>query len=196
MIETFFQAIYFILPAYVANMFPVILGACKFPFGIPISEKHFGKNKTYRGFYAGYFGALLMLYCQKYLINLDSLNLLDSQATQISEPITILNYSEINIFFYAFLFGFGAILGDTVKSFFKRKLNKKSGSSWVPFDQLDFILGSLFFLIPFQFLDFSQSDFLQNLEISHYLILLFFTPIFHLISNIIAYWLGIKKVWW
>ena len=44
-----------------------------------------------------------------------------------------------------FMLGLGAILGDSVKSFFKRRTGREGGAPWVPFDQLDFVLGGLLF---------------------------------------------------
>jgi len=37
----------------------------------------------------------------------------------------------------------GALIGDATKSFFKRQLKIAPGKSWVPFDQIDYILGAL-----------------------------------------------------
>ena len=97
------------LPAYVANMCPVIFA--KIPIlDIPIHEKLFGANKTYRGFISAYIGALAILFLQQYLANSDLL-------TQYA----LLDYSQINIFLLAFLFGIGALTGDAIKSFFKRR---------------------------------------------------------------------------
>jgi CDP-2,3-bis-(O-geranylgeranyl)-sn-glycerol synthase len=39
--------------------------------------------------------------------------------------------------------GLGAMLGDTIKSFVKRRVGIPAGAPWVPFDQLDFVLGAL-----------------------------------------------------
>ncbi len=168
------SSIYFIAPAYLANMAPVIAGKLKLPLGQPISKKYLGENKTYRGFYAGYLGALAMLFLQKYLY---------SQGFLIE--FSLLDYDLINVYFFAFLFGFGAILGDSVKSFFKRRVGVKSGDSWFPFDQLDFIIFSLLFLYPF-----------VEIQLSVVITLILVTPALHLLTNIVAYKLGWKKVWW
>ena len=40
---------------------------------------------------------------------------------------------------------FGALGGDIIESFFKRRTGKDRGEDWIPLDQLDFILGVLFF---------------------------------------------------
>jgi CDP-2,3-bis-(O-geranylgeranyl)-sn-glycerol synthase len=174
MLQLIISSLYFILPAYVANMCPVIFGKLKLPLGYPIHAKLFGDHKTYRGLYAAYVGAFLVLLLQLYLAK-----------NNIFSDYTLLDYEKINIFFYAFLMGIGAIMGDLIKSFFKRRLNKKPGSPWVPFDQLDFIIGALIFLTPVYILPW------QNI-----LALLILTPLLHFLVNAFAYIIGMKKVWW
>lgn len=39
----------------------------------------------------------------------------------------------------------GALVGDTTKSFIKRQLDIAPGRPWIPFDQIDFVLGALLF---------------------------------------------------
>lgn len=167
-------AFYFFLPAYFANMCPVIAGKLKLPLGRPISERFLGSHKTWRGFYAGYLGALAILAIQLLL-----------QKEQLLTPYTLLDYQNINLFGYAFLFGIGAIIGDTLKSFFKRCIGIKPGAPWFPFDQLDFVIIALLFLWPF-----------YTIPWPHILVLLIATPVLHLLVNILAYKLGLKKVWW
>ena len=165
-----FSSLYFISPAFLANMCPVFADKLNLPFAKPINEKKFGKNKTYRGFYVGYLGALLVLYIQ--------------QKLDLAE-YSLLDYKNINIYLYAFLFGIGSIFGDMLKSFFKRKKGKTPGSCWFPFDQLDFVIMSLIFIYPF-----------FEIPIEHILVLLIISPILHFITNVIAYFLKLKKVWW
>lgn len=174
MFETIISAIYFFFPAYFANMCPVIAGKLKLPLGHPISERFLGSHKTWRGFYSGYLGALAILALQLFL-----------QRQQLLSPYALLNYENINLFGYAFLFGIGAVTGDALKSFFKRRIGIKPGAPWFPFDQLDFVIVALLFLWPFFTLPWPQI-----------LILLIATPILHLLVNILAYKLGLKKVWW
>lgn len=174
MLDLIISSLYFILPAYVANTCPVIFGLLKMPLGFAISEKLFGSHKTYRGFYSGYIGALLTLYVQ-YLL---------SRNGMFSE-YEILNYKELNLFFFALLFGGGAITGDLIKSFFKRRLGIAPGRPFIPFDQLDLVLGALLFLWP-----------VITLPLANVLTLLILTPLLHLLTNVTAYKLKIKKVWW
>lgn len=179
MLELFISSIYFILPAYVANTGPVIFGKLKMPFGVPINSRLFGSHKTWRGFYAGYLFALAVLFLQFYLAGQSG------PAWENFAQYQLLNYSEINLFLYAFLFGIGAIFGDLVKSFFKRRLGYPPGSPWFPFDQLDLVIGTLVFLLPFYILPW------QNI-----VVLIIATPILHILANVLAYKIGIKKVWW
>lgn len=168
MIEIILSSIYLILPAYVANMCPVLFG--KIPLlGSPIHEKLFGAHKTYRGFIAGFIGALAVLAIQQ----------------QVQTDYALLDYQQINIFLYAFLFGIGALAGDAIKSFFKRRLKIKPGRPWFPFDQLDFVLGAYLFLLPVYIIPW------QNL-----LAILILTPALHFLTNLIGYALKLKKVWW
>jgi len=37
----------------------------------------------------------------------------------------------------------GALIGDLIKSFAKRRLGIQAGSTWVPFDQVDYIAGAI-----------------------------------------------------
>jgi CDP-2,3-bis-(O-geranylgeranyl)-sn-glycerol synthase len=160
-------------------MCPVIFEKLHFPLGAPINEKLFGSHKTWRGFYAGYIGALAALFLQSYLYENGIV------AGTIAPISPILNYSEINIFLYAVLFGIGALAGDLIKSFFKRKRGIAPGGSWFPFDQLDFVFGALIYLSPF----FIPSW--QNIAA-----IIIITPLLHFLANLIAYALKLKKVWW
>lgn len=174
MLETLFKSLWFIIPSYVANIFPTLGARLKIPLNYPINSGLLGSHKTYQGFYSAWFGAFLILLLQKYLYRYEFFS-----------NISLLDYSEINLFYYSIAFGIGTALGDSVKSFFKRRLGKKPGSSWPPFDQLDFVFGTLFFLLPL---------YIPPTRIL--LTILLITPILHLVANIVAYKLKLKKVWW
>ncbi|MEK7089135.1 MAG: phosphatidylglycerophosphatase A [Patescibacteria group bacterium] len=112
-----------LLPPMIANMTPVLLKT-KY-WNTPIDEKTFGKNKTWRGFLGAIITGTL-----SYLI-LVKLN------------IIIFPVDSNLIIFIGFLFSFGTIGGDLVKSFLKRKIGIKEGESWMPWDQIDYILGMI-----------------------------------------------------
>ena len=81
--------------------------------------------------------------------------------------------------------GVGALLGDLIKSFFKRLIGIKSGNPWPPFDQLDYVIGALLF-----------SSFILSQSTEVIITLLIISPLFSITANITAYLLKIKKVWW
>ena len=136
------QCLWHILPAYVANMVPLfaamLLGdrwATPLDFhrtwnGHPI----LGRNKTYRGFIAGVLAAIAVSYVQLRLCNFPTIR-----------PLSLLFSGDVNFVWWGFLMGFGALFGDAVKSFLKRRRQIPPGESWRPFDQIDFLLGALAF---------------------------------------------------
>lgn len=56
---------------------------------------------------------------------------------------TIVDYGKINFILIGSLTGGGALVGDMVKSFIKRRLGKPPGKPWFPWDQLDWIAGAI-----------------------------------------------------
>jgi len=162
------QVFIFFLPAAFANMAPVLFKKINF-LNKPINSKLFGSHKTYRGFLFGILIAILIV-CIQYL-------LLDFLAYYY-----IIDYAEVNLILLGFLLGFGALLGDLVKSFFKRKLDIAPGKSWPVFDQIDWILGSIIVLNFYVYLSFKFN-----------LIAIVLFGVLHPIVNYIGYILKIKK---
>lgn len=182
MLEIILKSFYFALPAFLANMAPVIfakLGWLKF-LSRPIdngrkigSEFIFGSGKTWRGIVAAVILGIIMTGIQAWLYDFD-----------FFQNISLISYPQIFLLF-GFLAGLGAILGDLIKSFLKRRIGIASGKSWPVFDQLDFIFGFLIFIY-----------FLAQPSIVVMITIIILTLIFHPLTNITAYLLKIKKVWW
>lgn len=152
-------ALYFIFPAYCANAIPVILGGGQpldtgrtFIDGKPI----LGSHKTLRGFFAGLVAGTLVGFLQNLI----------TQA-----PILL-----------GFMLSLGALVGDSVESFIKRRLGLPPGSSLLIADQLDFVVGALLFSLP-----------ISQPPLTNVLIILIITPPIHLLTNFFAYLLGVKK---
>jgi CDP-2,3-bis-(O-geranylgeranyl)-sn-glycerol synthase len=80
--------------------------------------------------------------------------------------------------------GLGAGVGDTVKSFFKRRIDIKAEARWPVFDQLDFFFGAYLFVALV------YAPPLRVLLASLPVILLA-----NLASNGVGYWLGFKETW-
>jgi CDP-2,3-bis-(O-geranylgeranyl)-sn-glycerol synthase len=85
----------------------------------------------------------------------------------------------------------GALLGDLVKSFFKRRLGRERGAKWPIADQYDLVAGAFLLLIMFDL-----SWLLTNVTIPVLIFILVLTPVLHRAVNIIGYVFRIKEVPW
>ena len=184
--EIIIQALWLVLPAYIANASALLVGG-----GTPIDfgkkwtdgKRILGDGKTWRGLISGAFvgiaGGFGLSVVAIYANNSDFafLGLSDFGRFPLMIPIV----GSIC---------FGALLGDIIESFFKRRAGKKRGEDWIPFDQIDFILGVLLFsfLIAgfMQILGITSNNwFFESFTLWHILVLLIFTPFFHLFSNFV-----------
>ncbi|MEK7524029.1 MAG: CDP-archaeol synthase, partial [Patescibacteria group bacterium] len=133
--------------------------------------------KTYRGLLSGILFGIIAIFLQQYLASFPWF-----------EKISLLPYREFNawqLIFVGALLGAGALLGDLLKSFFKRRLNIPAGEPWVPFDQLDFVVGALVAV-----------SLVYPLPLWHTVAVMILTVPLHFIVNLAAFAMGLKKVWW
>ena len=165
MTETILQAFWLFLPAALANMTPVFLRELKL-LHFPIHKELLGHHKTVKGFIFGVIVAIIAVYIQKF----------------ISYPYAIIDYSSANLLLLGFLLGAGALGGDAVESFVKRRLRIKPGKSFAPWDQLDWIIGAVIL-----------TSFYINIELKLAITAVVLFALLHPITNLIGYHLGIKK---
>ncbi len=85
----------------------------------------------------------------------------------------------------SFLTSLGALLGDLTGAFIKRRLSIKPGDPAPVLDQFDFMLGATLLSQPWNYLDPRAI-----------IIIMALTPAVHLVSNLSAFLLKIKKVPW
>lgn len=136
--EYLIQITWFFLPAGFANMAPVLfkwIPLLDLPVdnNLKIKDKLiFGPHKTYRGFFFAILLALLVINLQRILY-------------PVMKNYSIINYEIVNIWLLGFLMGFGALFGDLVRSFIKRRFNIPPGKLWFPWDQLDWVVGTILF---------------------------------------------------
>ena len=169
MVSILIKALYFFLPAYFANMAPVIFR--KIPvLGIPIYKKWFGANKTWRGLIVGVLLGTGIFCIQRRLY-----------MNGIMTDWALIDYAGYTIVL-GLLLSFGALLGDMVESYFKRKKGLKPGKPWIPWDQLDFVIGAILL-----------SAFIYVPHILVIVILLLISPVLHILVNTIAFLLKIRK---
>jgi len=171
-------ALWFILPAYIANAFPVIFGGGlaidmgkKLPDGKPI----FGSHKTFRGFIAGLLAGVLTSAIQTILL----------QSYPLSDFTLSLPF-QFNMLIGSMI-ALGALVGDLIHSFIKRRIGLVEGSPLPVADQLDFVVGAILFSLPVS---------AYPPPLLTVVIVILITPPTHLLTNFIAYLLGAKKTPW
>jgi CDP-2,3-bis-(O-geranylgeranyl)-sn-glycerol synthase len=143
------SAAWFIAPAMVSNMMPVVASKYEWLRALdrPIDHKRtfngrriFGNHKTYRGYVVGVSFAILTALLQYALADRYAF----FRDLELLDAMTKSTYIVLG-----FMLGFGELTGDAIKSFFKRQFDIKPGQSWFPYDQLDYIVGALIFALPF-----------------------------------------------
>lgn len=161
-----FKLLYFMLPAYLANMTPVFVKKINF-LGSPIDfgTGILGGHKTWRGFLFAVIISTTVFSLQKYI-----------------GGEYLIDYSNASLWI-GVLFGVGVIMGDCVKSFFKRKFNIAPGKSWIPFDQIDFTIGALLFVSIIYFPGWINA-----------LIVVIVSGVGHVLINHLGYYLRIRDV--
>jgi CDP-2,3-bis-(O-geranylgeranyl)-sn-glycerol synthase len=85
----------------------------------------------------------------------------------------------------------GALLGDLIKSFFKRRFGKERGAKWPIADQYDLVAGAFLLLLVFD-----TGWLFGEVTLPAFIIILILTPILHRAVNIIGYVIKVKEVPW
>lgn len=186
MLELILSSFYFFLPAYFTNMIPSLLGKRNiFPsLGKPVDfgKKYknsplFGDHKTWRGVILGPTVGILIAFLQAWLF----------KQSSFIQNISLFNYQEVNIFLFGFLISFGTMIGDLASAFIKRRLNLKPGARFMPFDQINYVIGTAFFLTLFSKI---------TIDIKVWITLLILTFLLHISSTQIGFVLGLSKSKW
>jgi CDP-2,3-bis-(O-geranylgeranyl)-sn-glycerol synthase len=132
----------------------------------------FGSHKTFRGFAAGLIAGVsvsaIQVVALKYFISSD-----------FALPF------QFNILTGVML-ALGALVGDLVHSFFKRRIRLAEGAPLLVADQLDFVVGAIFFSLLV----------VGPPPLTTVVIIIVITPPIHLLTNYFAYLLGAKKTPW
>jgi CDP-2,3-bis-(O-geranylgeranyl)-sn-glycerol synthase len=177
--EQILFALWFFLPAGVANMAPVFLA--KLPFlrewSYPLDgyksfrdNRILGDHKTVRGFLGGIICSIATVYLQQ------------NVSSSIAFLPQYVSYDVINPVILGTLLGGGALGGDSVKSFVKRRMQIPSGKSWFPFDQLDYVIGGIIL-----------SFFAIQLPFVIYCIIVLTYFLLHIIVSYVGFLLGFKQ---
>jgi len=171
MILEFAKAVWFILPAFIANAAPIIgykiFGKFNAPmdFGKKLGGKPIlGPGKTWGGLLFGLFAGTLAGLVQTFFQ---------------PQGFPLMNAH------LALLLSVGALTGDAFGSFIKRRLDFARGKSLPGLDQLGFLIFALVFAYP-----------LAKLSLLQIAFLLMVTPVLHVGTNLIAFLLKLKKEWY
>jgi CDP-2,3-bis-(O-geranylgeranyl)-sn-glycerol synthase len=160
------KLIFFMAPVYAANMAPPFVKYWP-GWNRPISERWLGAHKTVIGFAAGVSTGVIITYVQSRIVWKGGLVDYD-------------HWLDLGL-----RFGGGAMAGDSIKSFVKRRIGISPGKPWIPWDQLDFVLGALAFVAGRAFLYWSDVALIIVLSFGG-----------HVAVNRVAYWMGVRDVRW
>jgi CDP-2,3-bis-(O-geranylgeranyl)-sn-glycerol synthase len=170
-------AMWLMLPAYIANSMAVVFGG-----GTPMdlglkwtdSQRVLGDGKTIKGLIGGTACGITAGLLQIYIASIFSIQFVPT----ITAIITL---------------SFGALLGDIVKSFFKRRIGFVRGAELPLIDQLDFVAGAWILTYIFDPVWFTKYFISSPWIILTVLVL---TPILHRLTNIFGYNIKLKKEPW
>lgn len=170
MLKLILESIWFILPAYFANMLPAVLSKTKIiqnspkiDFGFSFKGKPIlGSGKTWAGMLLGLSAGIFIGWIQS--------------------NFPFIPHMSIKL---ALFLALGAMLGDLSGSFIKRRFGLKRGARVILLDQLDFLIGAFLF-----------SSLVLPINLTYFGILLIITPLLHLFTNFLGWKMGFKSEPW
>ena len=180
------EGVWLIFPAYIANSSAVLFGhGTPVDFGRKMKDgrRIFGSGKTWYGLLGGTLAGVAFGFGQ-------------ILGSSIQYPNHHWGYGPSpNAYIIAVLIPLGALLGDLLGSFIKRRSGLERGES-IPFlDIYDLFIGVIILLFVFEFFWFYDT-FLDGIRIIALITIIILTPILHRLTNIIGYKLGKKKEPW
>lgn len=168
-------AMWLMVPAYISNPLAVVFGGgTPLDLGLkwPDGQRILGDGKTIKGLIGGTLCGIIAGIFQLYLASFFSIPVVPT----ITAIITL---------------SLGALLGDIVKSFFKRRFGLVRGAELPLIDQLDFVAGAWILTYIFE-----PVWFTENFSKWIILTVLVLTPILHRLTNIFGYNIKLKKEPW
>lgn len=171
------SAVWIMLPAYVPNSAAALFGG-----GKPIDggrlhhdgRRLLGEGKTWRGLILGIVSGIV--------VGLLQIGIRHVSGWEVLPVLTVLA---------VVLLATGALLGDLVKSYFKRRLGKDRGASWPIADQYDLVAGAFVLVLVFDY-----QWFFETITLPILIIILIITPLLHKVVNVIGYRMRVKEVPW
>ena len=178
-IYTLVEVIWLILPAFAANGLAPLAGRLRATHPIDggrklEKERVFGDGKTWEGLGLGVFVAVIVS-----LIQMGAQPFLPWSLSPVA--LAIVPMGPV----LGLLLGLGAMLGDLVGSFLKRRFRIPRGKPAPLLDQEDFLVGSLVL-----------ASLAVAVSLRWWILLLVITPIIHWVANLIGYVVRVKREPW
>ncbi|MFH1583093.1 MAG: CDP-archaeol synthase [Candidatus Falkowbacteria bacterium] len=167
------EAVWLFLPMSVANQCPGLVNKFNLPYNYPVSERWLGTNKTWAAYYGAAIGSMAVVYLQGWFPG-------------VNQYIGLFDYQRQDSWLIGVVVGLGAVAGDHLKSFFKRWLGIEPGKPWRPFDQIDYVIGSVLFSIPL----------IGWIGWPRLTVIIIMALLIHLPGNYLGKRLGLRKVIW
>lgn len=183
-LEIFLTPLWLLWPAMVANSFAVLTGGgTPMDFGRSWKGKRIlGDGKTWRGFFGGSFCSIGIGYVQ----------------IIISDPFSPTHYgfgSYSGALPILIAISFGALLGDALGAFIKRRMGLDRGAKVPILDQYDFLIGALLLALIIR-PDWVIDHMISGYYWTGFLFLLVLILVLHKLFNMIGYKMGKKDVPW
>ncbi len=179
LLEVVATAVWAMLPAYVPNNVAVVAGG-----GRPVDggrtwrgARLLGDGKTWRGLAAGTLAGLLVA------AGLTAAAPAAGDALPFSPPAFPIAA--------AVALPAGAMLGDVVGSFVKRRTGRARGAAFPGLDQLDFVVGAVALAAVA-----APAWTLATFTPPVLLAVVVLTPVLHVLTNVVGYALGLKREPW
>jgi CDP-2,3-bis-(O-geranylgeranyl)-sn-glycerol synthase len=160
------QLVYLMAPAYAANMAPPFVRYWR-GWNPPISRRWLGAHKTVVGFGLGVAAAVVTTFVQ-------------SRVGWEGSLVAYRDWPALGL-----RLGVGAMAGDAAKSFVKRRVGIAPGRPFIPWDQIDFVLGALALIWGRAPLGWADLALILLLSVAG-----------HVLVNHLGYRLGIRDVRW
>lgn len=171
------RCFYLVFPGAWANMAPVFVKNYFKKLAVPVDmgkklgkKRIFGNSKTVRGVLFGVLFSVAVTYVQFVLYRFT-----------FFRALSFFDYGS-KWLYAGLLIGLGVMVGDLLNSFVKRRFGLKPGKPFIPFDQINGLVGALIFIIPV---------YVPSLQVV--LVLFIMSFILHIAINLFGYVIGLKK---
>ncbi|UCE37814.1 MAG: CDP-2,3-bis-(O-geranylgeranyl)-sn-glycerol synthase [Thermoplasmata archaeon] len=184
-IEIVLMGIWLTIPAYVANPSAVLFGGgtpMDFGKSLKSGERILGDGKTWRGFFGGTGSGIIIG-----LIQIASSSPIDEDHFGFGK------FPDFIVIIV--ILAFGALIGDVLGSFVKRRLGIKRGKKAPILDQYDFLMGAWLLILIFKTQWFLDHFIIWPATLALITVIIL-TPFLHRGVNVLGYKMGKKDVPW